>query len=168
PPGRPPDRAPAATAAAPATAATVPAAARDSPAPAGSPGTAPGAAAETADGPAMSGSAGTVADQGAGTGGAADPSLLGGYFGRIRAILERNRRYPPQAQAMRQQGVVVLAFALDREGRLLDWRILQTSGHRLLDAEAVDLLRRVAPLPPFPAGIGGDRLDLEVPIRFDL
>ncbi|MFC3228015.1 energy transducer TonB [Marinibaculum pumilum] len=94
-------------------------------------------------------------------------ALLDGYLSRLQGILQRSRRYPAAALADRLQGVVLLGFSLHRSGRVLGGRVIRSSGHEILDREALDLLYRVAPLPPFPPGIAAERLDLEVPIRFD-
>ena len=111
--------------------------------------------------------AGPAGGNGSGGFGPEPPALLDGYLSRPQGILQRNRRYPAAAVADRLQGVVLLGFSLDRGGRVLGGRVLRSSGHEVLDREALDLLYRVAPLPPFPPGIAAERLDLEVPIRFD-
>ena len=85
---------------------------------------------------------------------------------QVAAVLERNKRYPPDARARREQGVVQVAFSLDAQGRLLASRVQKGAGAVSLDEEAVALLRR-APLPPPPAELG-TRVELVVPIRFSL
>jgi protein TonB len=82
--------------------------------------------------------------------------------------IERYKRYPPQAQARNEQGVVLLGFSLDRDGRVLTHRIVQSSGYAALDDEVMAMIMRAEPLPPFPASMPQARLDLTVPIRFSL
>jgi periplasmic protein TonB len=72
--------------------------------------------------------------------------------------------YPPQARGV--QGVVSLAFSVDRHGNLVSSRIVKSSGSALLDAAALDLIKRAAPLPPPPAEIADSELSFVVPIRF--
>jgi protein TonB len=87
---------------------------------------------------------------------------------QIAALLERNKRYPPAAQARGERGIAQVVFSLDRQGRLLDSRVLRSSGAAALDEEALALLHRAQPFPAPPAELGGAHVDLTVPIRFNL
>ena len=80
------------------------------------------------------------------------------------ARLARLQQYPPQARGV--QGVVSLAFNIDRHGNLVSSRIVKSSGSALLDAAALDLIKRAAPFPPPPAEIADSELSFVVPIRF--
>lgn len=91
---------------------------------------------------------------------------LGGYQQRLAAWLGRQQRYPQQARARGQQGTVKVRFTLDQNGRLLSRQITQSSGHPLLDAEALAMLQRAAPLPRPPPGTAP--VTVTVPIRFAL
>ncbi|HXW42968.1 MAG TPA: TonB family protein [Xanthobacteraceae bacterium] len=82
--------------------------------------------------------------------------------------LERHKRYPNEAQSRSEQGVVLLNFSLDRAGHVLARRIARSSGFADLDNEAMAMILRAAPLPPFPPSMPELRLDLVVPIRFAL
>ena len=87
---------------------------------------------------------------------------------RIVALLERHKRYPEAAQSRHQQGIAQVLFTLDRLGRVIHSRILRSSGASLLDEEALALLLRAQPFPPPPPEVPGERVDLSVPIRFNL
>ena len=86
----------------------------------------------------------------------------------ILALLERNKRYPEMAQSRHQEGVAQVFFSLDRQGRVLNSRVVRSSGASALDDEALALLRRAEPFPPPPPELPGPRVDLTVPIRFSL
>jgi protein TonB len=87
---------------------------------------------------------------------------------KVLALLERNKRYPPAAQSRREQGVAQVLFSLDRQGRVVDSRIVRSSGASALDAEALALLQRAQPFPVPPAELTGEPVNLTVPIRFNL
>jgi protein TonB len=87
---------------------------------------------------------------------------------QIVALLERNKRYPQEAHARGEHGVVQVLFTLDRTGQLRASRVLRGSGAAALDEEALALLRRAQPFPPPPAEMPGTTVDLTVPIRFNL
>ena len=70
--------------------------------------------------------------------------------------------------ARRQQGTATLYFVVDRAGRVLEHRLEQSSGYRLLDREALAMIDRAAPLPRMPAAMSGDDLAVIVPIQFAL
>jgi periplasmic protein TonB len=82
--------------------------------------------------------------------------------------LQHFKRYPQAARARNEQGVVVLAVSLDRDGHLLSHRIVSGSGFADLDAEVLALIERAQPLPAFPPSMREAQLDLTVPIRFSL
>jgi periplasmic protein TonB len=87
----------------------------------------------------------------------------------ISAALERNKRYPQQSQARREQGIAQVFFSLDRQGRVIESRIVRSSGATALDEEALALLQRAQPFPPPPReDFAGEHVDLTVPIRFNL
>lgn len=87
---------------------------------------------------------------------------------RLLGHLERHKRYPAEARAYRQEGVVHLHFVMDRQGRVREARIDRSSGYPLLDAEALAMLKRASPLPPFPPDIEQAELRLALPLRFAL
>jgi len=86
----------------------------------------------------------------------------------ILALLERHKRYPEIAQSRRQQGIAQVFFSLDRQGRVIDSRVVRSSGASVLDEEALALLRRAQPFPAPPRELPGEHVDLTVPIRFNL
>jgi protein TonB len=90
------------------------------------------------------------------------------WKGQISGLLERNKRYPPSAQDRSEQGVVQLAFSLDRKGLVVTSRIVTGSGSAALDEEAMALLRRAQPFPAPPPQMAGELVNLVVPIRFNL
>ncbi|MGA8695096.1 MAG: TonB family protein [Xanthobacteraceae bacterium] len=84
----------------------------------------------------------------------------------VIARLARFQRYPAHAKGA--TGVVNLSFSIDRQGHVLNSRIIKSSGSAVLDAEALSLLTRAAPLPPPPAAVPDSDLTFVLPIRFGL
>jgi len=87
---------------------------------------------------------------------------------QLVAALLRNKRYPESARSRGEQGVAQVFFSLDRQGRLLESRLVRSSGAASLDEEALALLRRAQPFPAPPPDWPGEHVDLNVPIRFNL
>ncbi len=92
------------------------------------------------------------------------PSWRGDVAGR----LQRAKRYPEAARAHGEQGVATATFTVDRSGRVLSASVVRSSNSRLLDEEAVALIRRAEPLPPMPADMPGSTATLTVPVTFSL
>jgi protein TonB len=82
--------------------------------------------------------------------------------------LQRFKSYPSGARARNEEGVVTLDFTVDRDGRVVSWRIVTSSGHPDLDAEVGTMIERAQPLPAFPASMTQAQQDFSVPIRFSL
>ncbi len=91
-----------------------------------------------------------------------------GYYQLILDRLDRLKRYPSRARRRGDQGTVILAFTLNRDGSLKEYAIRQSSGSKALDLEVKKLIRRAAPFPAIPANISQEELELSVPISFTL
>jgi len=97
-----------------------------------------------------------------------DSTAIPTWRSRIAAALERTKRYPSEARQRRQQGVTQVAFTLDRKGYLVASHIVRGSGYASLDQETLHMLQRAQPFPPPPTELSGERVDLIVPVRFNL
>jgi len=127
---------------------------------------------EVAAAPVSPGAVGERVAPGAGSGAAAtsggNPGLEADYYARLLAWLEKHKEYPRGAQLRRQQGVAHLRFSIDSTGRVLSYRLERSSGYETLDDAVERMIRRAGQLPPIPAALGKERLDLVVPVQFFL
>jgi len=90
------------------------------------------------------------------------------WGGRVLGALDKQKRFPREAQARRLQGVPYIRFVIDRQGKVLSSILERSSGHRALDAEAVALRRRAQPLPKPPDEVPGATVELVAPVEFFL
>jgi protein TonB len=90
------------------------------------------------------------------------------YVGALLAALERHKQYPSGARWRRAEGTAVLRFAMRRDGSVARWRLERSTGHGDLDAAVEQMIRRASPLPPPPAELPGEIVELVVPVRFSL
>ncbi|MDN7353664.1 energy transducer TonB family protein [Acetobacter senegalensis] len=88
------------------------------------------------------------------------------WQGALLAQLEKFKRYPSDAMADHQEGVPTVTFSMDRKGHVLSVTLANSSGHPLLDQEAVALPKRAQPLPIPPDSVEGDPITLTVPVEF--
>lgn len=96
------------------------------------------------------------------------PDVMAAFQGRLMAHLGKHKRYPMSARQRRQQGTAWVRLTLDRNGRVLSRRLEQGSGIEALDREAEELLDRAQPLPPIPADLKEDQMELVLPVEFSL
>jgi protein TonB len=87
------------------------------------------------------------------------------YLGALYAHLALYKRYPRALQTAGIQGVALLRFTLDRQGRVLAHRIERSSGHAALADEAESMIERAQPLPKPPADMA-DPVDIAIPVQF--
>lgn len=84
------------------------------------------------------------------------------------AKLARFKRYPEDSRRRHEQDTVSLRISVDRSGKVLRVAIVHSRGFTLLDQEALQMAREADPLPPLPAELAGDHLNIVVPVEFFL
>jgi protein TonB len=72
--------------------------------------------------------------------------------------------FPPAARG--QSGAAKVAFVIDRQGKLIFRKVLESTGSELLDAAALRTVERSEPFPEPPADVTDDELAFTVPIIF--
>lgn len=82
---------------------------------------------------------------------------------KIRARIERRKRYPAGA---RGQAQVVLRLTIARDGRLLDSRIARSSGVAAFDQAALAAVSRAGTFPPAPNKLQDSQIRLSLPVSF--
>ncbi len=88
------------------------------------------------------------------------------YAAQVLSWIEARKVMPEGLKRRRTQGVVVVAFTLDRFGRMSRAVIVESSGDRALDAAAMDLLSAAAPFPKAPRDSDWNRRRFETPIAY--
>jgi len=86
-----------------------------------------------------------------------------------RAVTARVRRYfyfPSEARDRDITGVVVVRMTVQRNGNLEALEIGKSSGHALLDAAALDIMKRSNPLPRIPDRMHVDKVSAMFPLYF--
>src|SRR6202012_5484040 len=81
------------------------------------------------------------------------------FLGRLLAQLNRFKQYPRAARQAHIEGVVMLHFVMDQDGKVVSAEVAKSSGGPVLDGEARALIRRAHPLPPLPADFPTRTLD---------
>ncbi|MCP5428982.1 MAG: energy transducer TonB [Chromatiaceae bacterium] len=90
------------------------------------------------------------------------------YLAELAAQINRKKYYPRASRRFGEEGTVVVSFVLQRDGRVTDLAVAQSSGSERLDEAALTTLERVTPFRPIPDVLQRDDWPISVPIAFNL
>lgn len=81
--------------------------------------------------------------------------------------IEQLKRYPHIARMNRWEGKVVLRAVINEDGQLMDLEVAESSGHSVLDLDALEIMRQASPLKLMHA-LGQPQVVVQVPISYRL
>lgn len=85
------------------------------------------------------------------------------HFLYIKDSIQGNITYPRMARKMGWQGRVLISFIICRDGSVKDIRIIESSGVKALDKNAVKVIQKIAPFPKPPVAA-----ELIIPVTYKL
>ena len=97
-----------------------------------------------------------------------EDSVYNPYTKVIKGKIFSHWRYPLSAQQEFMQGNLLILFRLDSQGNLLDSKIVSTSGHEILDKQALEAIKSAHPFPPFPENITVQFLNINASFSYRL
>ena len=100
--------------------------------------------------------------------GAHENRLLVTYGQSISKEIKRYQKYPPPAQRRGWEGTAEVVLQIAADGKVTSITLGKSSGHAILDEEALEMVRRATPLPQAPPDLRGRALVVSVPIVFRL
>ena len=131
----------------------------------GAPGPSTGASGQTR--PAPQAQAGVKADA-AKSGSDIDKGTLEQYRLALMAAAGHYKRYPAVAMEKGWQGRVEVRMVIGANGMLAGVSIKASSGHVILDNQAMDMLRKGKTTVQIPTSLRGREFSLDVPVIFTL
>ncbi len=90
------------------------------------------------------------------------------YKSLVGSYIRRNRFSPPQSKKAGLSGIVKVRFVVDRKGGISGVSVAVSSGHALLDGEALQFIQRLSPVPAFPRDLKKADIPLTITLKFDL
>ncbi len=99
---------------------------------------------------------------------ALDPRIRSDYAQRINAAAERYKSYPRVAIDNNWRGEVTVVMAIAADGRIASLRVARSSGHKVLDDQALEMFARARPGVRLPAALRGQAFELELRAVFRL
>ena len=88
------------------------------------------------------------------------------YKAELRALIDKNKSYPPLSKRLGQTGIVVVAFTLLKDGHIIDVRLVKPSRYERLNFSALEAVKKVEKFKPIPQEIGELKMDIKVPVKF--
>lgn len=85
----------------------------------------------------------------------------------VRAVASK-QVYPRSALRREIEGRAKVAVTVDRNGKIVDFEIVQDTGEAVLDREVPRLMERIDPLPAPPAAAGENDLSFVLPLAWVL
>lgn len=99
---------------------------------------------------------------------AIDADLLARYRLQLHAAARGYKRYPRAAIDNEWEGATEVAIVVGANGRIRAMTISKTSGHAVLDRQALDMFRKAKPLVPIPAALRGREFRVTVKAIYSL
>lgn len=90
-------------------------------------------------------------------------------FGRdLQSMCERHKRYPEIARRRGLQGAGKVLVRISAEGRATSISIQQSTGEKVLDEQAIEMVRKSLDDVPVPSKFKGRQFKLTIPVDFKL
>ena len=90
------------------------------------------------------------------------------YTNQLTRAIAKQKKYPKIAQMRQWQGEVLLNIEIDPKGNLVKADILEESRYKILNNEAIDMVKRASPFPQPPEELRLKNFTVLVPISFKL
>lgn len=90
------------------------------------------------------------------------------YRDEIVRLIESKKFYPKRLQKMRQEGEVLVAFTLYKNGEVQGVEIIDAKGSALFKDAAIKAVKSAATFPPFPSQSSRETWSFRVPLSYRL
>ena len=97
-----------------------------------------------------------------------DPSLIAQYRGALISVARRYKIYPRVAIDNNWEGRVEVRMVIGPAGSIASMRVMASAGYEVLDAQALDMIRKAWPEARLPVNLRGREFAVDVPVIFSL
>ncbi|HET9735010.1 MAG TPA: TonB family protein [Burkholderiales bacterium] len=97
-----------------------------------------------------------------------DPGALDRYRLQLVTVAARFKRYPLSAIDNNWEGVVVVRMTIGRDGGIAALGVARSSGHEVLDRQALEMFRTAKPFVQLPPELAGREFELELRAIYSL
>lgn len=93
---------------------------------------------------------------------------IDGYSNSLWGAISKHKKYPKIAAMRGWEGEVIVELQLDGSGKLKSKKIAQSSGHEVLDKQALEMVEKALPFPIPPDALRNSSFTITVPVPFKL
>jgi len=86
----------------------------------------------------------------------------------LSAHVAKFKTYPQQSKRRGEQGRVIIRFTIDAGGKVLDVGLTKRTCFEDLNEEAVNMVKRAEPFPPFPETMKLEKKTFGIPMNYRL
>lgn len=90
------------------------------------------------------------------------------YGNSLWGAISKQKKYPKIAQMRGWEGEVIVELQIDGNGKLKSKKIAQSSGHEVLDKQALEMIEKALPFPIPPETLRNTNFTITVPVPFKL
>lgn len=90
------------------------------------------------------------------------------WFGAIAQEVAKNQSYPRSALNRELEGAATVKITVDRNGEVVAFELVESTGHSVLDREAERVIKRINPFPTPPAAVSDEDLTFLLPLKWVL
>ena len=90
------------------------------------------------------------------------------YSAKITIAIKKQQKYPRMALNRNWQGSVIIELKFNKNGTVISSKVKKSSGHKILDKEALNMTKRAMPFPMPPKILKSKIFTVVVPITFTL
>jgi protein TonB len=90
------------------------------------------------------------------------------YRAKLQAAIETQKKYPRRARRLRQQGSVLVAFKVKKDGSIKNITVTSASNSTILDKAAMETVLKISGLYPLPEELNRTEWSFSIPINYFL
>ena len=90
----------------------------------------------------------------------------GTYTRKLINAIRKVQRYPKRAVDQGIEGDVVILIKIDKNGEVIERRLTQRSGSRIIDRAVLKMVNKAEPFPTIPEELGVEEFEFSVPLSF--
>jgi protein TonB len=98
----------------------------------------------------------------------ADSGTLETYRMDLMRMARNYKRYPRVAMDNNWEGRVVIRMIIGANGMIASLSVLTTSGHEILDKQALDMIQKAKPRVQIPVALRGKEFPIDIPVIYSL
>jgi protein TonB len=97
-----------------------------------------------------------------------DPGTLSQYRLAIMSAARRYKKYPRVAMDNNWEGRAEIRMVIGANGMIASVSVRSSTGHEILDQQALDMVRKAKPLAQIPPALRGKEFTVDLPVVFSL